>query len=151
MAESEEKLTIQQAVEKYGKYVGPTVGVSMLPMLKARRDTIVVLKKESRLKELDVALYTRGKDVVLHRVIRVLEDGYLIRGDNTYQDEYIKEDEVFGVLTEFFQADKHILCTDEKYLKYAKKRVKSYPRRRFFVRLKGKAVKVFRKIFPKRK
>lgn len=151
MSESEKKLTIQQAVEKYGKYVGPTVGVSMLPMLKERRDTIVVLKKESRLKELDVALYTREQDVVLHRVIRVLEDGYLIRGDNTYKDEYVKENEVFGVLTEFFQADKRILCTDEKYLKYAKKRVKSYPRRRLFLRLKGKAVNAIRKIFPKRK
>ena len=32
-----------------GQYVGPTAGVSMLPMLKNRRDTIVVNKKTERL------------------------------------------------------------------------------------------------------
>jgi hypothetical protein len=36
-----EKHTIEEVLELNGKYVGPTVGVSMLPMLKNRRDTIV--------------------------------------------------------------------------------------------------------------
>ena len=55
-----EKLKIEEVLEKEGKYVGPTVGVSMRPMLKEGRDTIVVLAKKERLKPLDVALYIRG-------------------------------------------------------------------------------------------
>ena len=135
---SETILTIEQIIEKTGSYIGPTVGVSMLPMLKNRRDTIVVRAKTERLKRLDVALYKRGDAYVLHRVIAVENGGYLIRGDNTYSDEHIREEEVFGVLTEFFRKDKHFFCTNKKYLKYAERRVKTYKIRRFFVITKMK-------------
>lgn len=143
---SQNKLKIEEVLEKEGKYVGPTVGVSMLPMLKNRRDTIVVRPKTERLKPLDVALYHRGDAYVLHRVLAVTETGYIIRGDNCYSDEVIPEDDVFGVLTEFFRKDKHILCTDKKYIKYAKRRVKTYKIRRFFVRLKWKLKAAAKKI-----
>lgn len=133
-----EKYKIEEILAEQGVYVGPTVGVSMLPMLKNRRDTIVVRPKTERLKPLDVALYKRGDAYVLHRVLTPVEDGYIIRGDNCYSDEHIPEDDVFGVLTEFFRKNKHIYCTNKKYLRYAKNRVKNYPTRRFFVRLKWK-------------
>ncbi len=133
-----EKLKIEEILEEQGVYVGPTVGVSMLPMLKNRRDTIVVKPKTERLKRLDVALYRRGNDYVLHRVLSPIDGGYLIRGDNCYADEIIPEEDVFGVLVEFFRKDKHILCTDKKYLRYAEKRLKTYKIRSFFVRVKGR-------------
>lgn len=132
------RLKIEEVLAREGKYVGPTVGISMLPMLKERRDTIVVRPKTERLKPLDVALYHRGDAYVLHRVLSVTESGYIIRGDNCYSDEIVPEEAVFGVLTEFFRKDKHILCTDKKYLQYVKKRLKTYKVRRFFVRLKLK-------------
>ena len=133
-------MKIEDVLATQGVYVGPTVGVSMLPMLKSRRDTIVVRPKIERLKPLDVALYKRGDAYVLHRVITPIEGGYLIRGDNTYSDEHIPEAAVFGVLTEFYRKKKKepILCTDKKYLAYAKRRVKTYKVRRFFVRIKWK-------------
>ena len=141
-----EKLKIEDAVAEQGVYIGPTVGVSMLPMLKNRRDTIVVKPKTERLKRLDVALYKRGDDYVLHRVLAPVEGGYIIRGDNWYADENVPEEAVFGVLTEFFRKDKHILCTDKKYLRYAERRVKTYRFRRFFVRIKWKIKGAIKKI-----
>ena len=89
------KMTIEQVLLETGKYVGPTVGVSMLPMLKNRRDSIVVVKKTERLNPLDVALYKRGNDYVLHRVLQPIDGGYIIRGDNCYTDENIPEALVF--------------------------------------------------------
>ena len=121
-----EKQTIEEVLMSHGKYVGPTVGVSMLPMLKNRRDTIVVLPKTERLKPLDVALYKRGETYVLHRVLQVLDTGYIIRGDNCYADENVPEKAVIGVLSEFFRKGKHYVCTDKKYQKYVKKRLKTY-------------------------
>jgi hypothetical protein len=135
---AKECLKLEELLAEGGVYIGPTVGVSMLPMLKNRRDTVVVCATKERLKRLDVALYKRGDDYVLHRVIMPFEDGYLIRGDNTYVDEFIPEKDILGVLTEFFRKDKHYFCTDKKYLKYAEKRVKSYKVRRFFARIKLK-------------
>lgn len=133
-----EKQKIEDILLSQGRYIGPTVGVSMLPMLKNRRDTVVISAKTERLKPLDVALYKRGDAYVLHRVLSVKEDGYWIRGDNCYSDEDIPEQAVIGVLTEFFRKGKHIFCTDKKYLRYAKRRVKWYKPRRFFVRIKWK-------------
>ena len=130
------KLKIEDVLNEKGVYVGPTVGVSMLPMLKNRRDTIVVKPKTERLKRLDVALYKRGEAYILHRVLEAVDGGYIIRGDNCYVDENVPEEAVIGVLTEFFRKDKHILCTDKKYIRYAEKRIKTYKSRRFFVRMK---------------
>ena len=150
METTNEKLKIEDVLKEKGVYMGPTVGVSMLPMLKTRRDTIVVKPKTERLKRLDVALYKRGEDYILHRVLESVDGGYIIRGDNCYADENVPEDAVIGVLTEFFRKDKHILCTDEKYIRYAEKRLKTYKFRRFFVRIKRKIFafggKVLRKL-----
>lgn len=134
-----EKTSIEDVLSENGLYVGPTVGISMLPMLKARRDTVVIVKKEGKLAPLDVALYKRSDGAyVLHRVLKVTDSGYIIRGDNCYADEIVEENTVLGVLREFYQKDKHILCTDEKYLKYVKKRLKTYPCRRRRVMIKRK-------------
>lgn len=130
--------SIEQILKEKGVYVGPTAGYSMYPMLKDRRDTIIVRPKTERLKPLDVALYKENGNYVLHRVIAVLEDGYIIRGDNCYVDEHVLEEDVFGVLAEFYRKNKHISCLDKKYLRYAEKRVRTYPQRkvRFIKRMK---------------
>ncbi len=141
-----QKFKIEDVLSEKGVYVGPTVGISMYPMLKNRRDTIVVRPKTERLKPLDVALYKRGNDYILHRVLSLTDEGYIIRGDNCYSDENVPEDAVIGVLTEFFRKNKHYFCTDKKYLKYVKKRLKTYKVRRFFVLLKGKIIGGIKKI-----
>lgn len=140
-----QKRTIEEVLLETGKYIGPTVGVSMLPMLKNRRDTIVVKAKTERLQPLDVALYKRGDAYILHRVLSVTESGYIIRGDNCYYDEIVPEEAVIGVLTEFFRKKKHYFCTDKKYLRYVKKRLKNYKLRRFVIRTKMKILAVIKK------
>ena len=137
MEKSQTTLSIAEVIAQKGIYVGPTTGISMLPMLKNRRDTIVVQAKTERLKPLDVALYKRGDAYILHRVLQVVDKGYIIRGDNCYSDENVPEESVIGVLTEFFRKNKHFYCTNEKYLKYVKRRLKNYKIRRFFVLCKA--------------
>ena len=132
---------IENVLSSEGRYISTTKGVSMLPMIKTDRDVVVIEPKNGRLKMYDVALYRRGEAYVLHRIIEVLDEGYIIRGDNTYIDERIPEADVFGVLTEYYRGKKLISVTDEKYLKYAKNRVKSYPKRKkrylFKIKIKG--------------
>lgn len=152
--DTQERLKIEDVIQEKGVYIGPTVGVSMLPMLKSRRDTVVIRPKTERLQRLDVALYKRGDSYVLHRVLAREEGGYLIRGDNCYSDEHIPEEDVFGVLTEFFRKGKHIFCTDKKYLAYAERRIKTYKTRKAFVHLKGKfrgAARKLKRIFVRKK
>ena len=139
--------SIEEVLLTNGQYVGPTVGVSMLPMLKNRRDTIVVNKKTERLKPFDVALYKRGEAYILHRVLQVTPDGYIIRGDNCYADEIVPEEAVIGVLTEFFRKDKHIVCANnKKYHRYIKWRLRTYKPRRFYIRAKSKIRSMAKKV-----
>ncbi len=145
--ENYQRYTIEEVLSSQGTYIGPTVGISMLPLLKTGRDTVVIKAKKDRLKSLDVALYKRGDAYVLHRVLEVTDWGYIIRGDNCYSNEKIREDAVIGVLTEFFRKGKHIYCDDEKYLRYAQRRIKTYGIRRLFVQVKVKFISILRKIF----
>ncbi len=152
--EHNRKYTIEEVLLSQGKYVGPTVGVSMQPLLQTHRDTVVIVTKTERLKPLDVALYRRGDDYVLHRVLEVTEWGYIIRGDNCYYDERIKEEAVIGVLTEFFRKGKHVYCNDKKYLQYVNRRIKTYPIRRVYVRVRHAIFSIIKKFirffFPKK-
>ncbi len=150
------KTDIVEILKENGKYVGTTVGVSMLPMIKSGKDVVVIVPKTEKLKKYDVALYIRKDGAyVLHRVLQPVEKGYVIRGDNCYSDEHVSEDTVIGVLEGYFKGEKYIDCnTDEKYRKYAEKRVKNYKLRRFFVVPRRKilsfAHRVYRKIFKKK-
>ena len=152
--QNNKRYTIEEVLLLQGKYVGPTVGVSMQPLLQTHRDTVVIASKTERLKPLDVALYKRGEDYVLHRVLEVTDWGYIIRGDNCYSDERIKEDAVIGVLTEFFRKGKHVSCDDKKYLRYVYRRLKTYPIRRVYVRVKHAIFVRIKKVicffFPKK-
>ena len=81
----------------------------MYPLLRDRRDNIVVRPCSGRLKKYDVPLYKRGNEYVLHRIIKVLPDGYVICGDNCINKEYnIKDENILGVLTEVYRNDKKI-------------------------------------------
>ena len=115
--------TIEEQLSEGGFYVTTTVGVSMKPMLRNRRDRVVIRPVEvERLSRLDVVLYRApdGEKYLLHRIIGETEDGrYIIRGDNTYRREYVPHEKILGVLSEFYRGDRHILVTDRGYRRYA--------------------------------
>lgn len=73
----------------------------MEPMLRQNRDLVVIQVPSLRLKRLDDALYKREEKYVLHRVIKVKDGYYLIRGDNSYVIEKVPYEAVIGVLAFF--------------------------------------------------
>ena len=100
---------IEEILERDGIFVSTTSGVSMYPMLRDRKDTIIVEPYEGRLKKFDVPLYRRGERYVLHRIVEVRDDSYVIRGDNCEQKEYgITDQDILGVLTGFYRGDKKV-------------------------------------------
>lgn len=97
----ERQLSYEEVLESEGRLVAVNKGKSMLPLLRENRDVMVIDKKtEQRCKRLDAVLYKSGGRYVLHRVIRVRDDDYVIVGDNCRRLEYgITDDDVLGVLT----------------------------------------------------
>ncbi len=127
-------MTFEDLLARDGKLVYKTRGRSMEPMLRQDRDLVILEPPGGRLRRYDVALYRRGKDYVLHRVIQVGENDCLFRGDNTYAEETVRREAVIGVLTGFVRKGKQISVTDRKYRLYVKCWCAAYPLRRLAVR-----------------
>lgn len=101
-------MSFEQVLEQSGQLVYTNVGDSMWPLIRQGKDLIVISRKpDARLKRYDVPLYRRDTDrqagngkYVLHRILRVFPDGYVISGDNRWNLERdIQDRHIIGVLT----------------------------------------------------
>lgn len=112
--------TFEEQLEKDGILIYTNVGDSMMPLLRQHKDIIIIKKTISRLKKYDVPLYKRSSgQYVLHRILKVRPNDYVICGDNRWQIEYgITDQNIIGVLTGFIRDGKEISVTDKRYLLY---------------------------------
>lgn len=112
----------EDVLARDGRLVYTTMGVSMLPMLREKRDLVVVERPSGRLNKYDVALYrAEGGKCILHRVIRVEPDGYVLRGDhNRASERGVREAQIIGVLTAFVRDGREIAVTDGHYRLYVR-------------------------------
>ncbi|MBQ3879272.1 MAG: S24/S26 family peptidase [Oscillospiraceae bacterium] len=139
-------MTFEECLARDGKLVYRTRGVSMEPMLRQNRDLVVIEQLSSRLHKYDVALYKRGKSYVLHRVIGVGEDRYMIRGDNTYAVENVPDSAVIGVLTGFQRKGKNHSVQELPYRLYVRLWNAIYPARFVYKRCRSGAGRLLRKL-----
>ena len=119
---------IEDILNERGFYISTTVGTSMYPMLRNRRDTVVIRPVTGKLKKYDIPLYRRGDDYVLHRIIGNSEQGYVICGDNCLHREYgITDNEIIGVLSEVIRGSKQVNMNGVGYKCYCRIWVACYP------------------------
>lgn len=140
---------IESQLREEGYYISTTVGVSMKPMLRNRRDRVLIKPLgDKRLQKYDLPLYRLpdGK-FVLHRVIDVRDGYYIIRGDNTYRLEKIPDEWIVGVMVEFWRGKKHYTADHKGYRRYAAFWQTIYPIRVPFHKLRMLASRIKHKIF----
>lgn len=136
---------IEDVLRTEGYHVSTTSGVSMWPMLRDRRDTIILSLPEGRLRKYDIPLYRRGDGYVLHRIIEVKKDHYIICGDNCIRKEYVKDEQIIGVLTGFYRNDRQVNLKSVGYRLYVRIWCGLYPVRVLFKRGRaflGKIIKL---------
>ncbi|MGN0578814.1 MAG: S24/S26 family peptidase [Ruminiclostridium sp.] len=133
------KSTFEQELERKGKLTYICVGVSMLPLLRQRKDIITIEKKQGRCKKYDVALYKRPNgSYVLHRVVEVREKDYVILGDNCLNKEYgITDENILGVMTSFVRGGREYSVNNGLYRLYSKLWYAIYPMRRLMKKAKS--------------
>ena len=134
--------TFEDILARDGVLVYRTRGVSMEPMLRQNMDLVIIRPPSSRLRKYDAALYKRGKSYVLHRVIKVTEDHYLIRGDNTFAFETVPDEAVIGVLAGFRRKGREISADDRGYQLYVRVWNAIYPLRFVYFRARRFAVDI---------
>ena len=115
-------LGFEEILKRDGVLVYKTQGVSMRPMLKQNRDLVTIRPVSGRLKKYDVPLYRKkGGGYLLHRIIAITENGYVIRGDNTYVKELnVTDKDIVGVLTAFKRKGKDYSVDSKGYRLYAR-------------------------------
>ena len=145
MEHSDRDNTFETLLARDGRLVYKTRGISMKPMLYENRDLVIISVPQGRLQPYDVALYRRGSAYVLHRVIQVRENDYLIRGDNTYRMEVVPDSAVIGVLTGFKRKGKDYSVQDPMYRRYVRIWCAIYPMRAVLVYIIRKAKAAARK------
>ena len=146
---------IEKELSEHGVYATNTSGVSMRPLFKTHRDVVVIKKAEGELKKYDVVLYrsyTNGEHVyVLHRIIGVKDDAYVIRGDNTYVKEYVPKEAVLGVMISFNRKGKRHTVDESGYKAYSRIWNFIYPIRALYAKCRRFAGRVYRKLFKRRR
>lgn len=121
--------TIEQELERQGRVLIQTVGVSMEPLLHNRKSTVIIERVPEKLRKYDVVLYKRsGGEYVLHRVIKVRQEDYLICGDNGVERESVSRDRIIGIMTGFYPEtdDQFISIRNEKYQMYVQTWIRRY-------------------------
>lgn len=139
---------IESELERHGSYASNTLGTSMRPLFRTHRDMIIVKRPDSELKKYDVALYVaRGGKYILHRVVGVRDDFYLIRGDNTFLLERVPKSAVIGVLVKFNRKGKTHTVDELPYKIYSRVWNFIYPIRFAMHMLRRLLVRIYRKLF----
>ena len=134
---SEMEDIIRESVSNGGEFRMITAGISMLPLLRNRRDTVVLVKAPIPLKKYDIPLYKR-KDghFVLHRVIEKNNGSYVMCGGDQISKEYgITDDDIIAVVSKIVRNGKTIdLKSSFCYKIYVFFYCTLFPLRCFFLR-----------------
>lgn len=143
-----EKRTFEQALAERGSFVTAAQGVSMMPLIRPGRDLVEITRKgEARCKKHDVVLYKRDGKYILHRVLEVRPNDYVIAGDHQIYKEYgVNDEDIIGVLSAVIRGGKRIAVTDPNYLRYVRLWCGLYPVRKTIRNGKAAALRLLRKI-----
>lgn len=122
-------------------------GVSMKPMLTEGRDTVILMPITADPVAGDIVLYRRdnGK-FVLHRIIRVTPEGYLISGDNQYKLEEVSRQQMLAVVSAFVRKGRSHTLREPGYRLYRWAWVKLFWLRKPYIKLRRKLGRIYHKL-----
>ena len=136
------KLTYEEILKRDGKYIFTPVGTSMLPLLRQRKDTVLVEDSFGIFKKNDVVLYKRESgEYILHRILKIENDSFTMCGDNqTDLEKGIRKEQILGVMAAFWRGEKMVKTTNPLYRLYTNVWC-------FSLRLRKIMLSVYRRLF----
>lgn len=137
---------IEEGIKNNGKFRFYPKGKSMLPLLVEGEDSVVFISPDN-IKKYDMILYRRvNNGYVLHRVIGIRNEEYLLCGDNQCEIEKgIKKEQILAKVECFYKGEKLVDVNNPRYLKYAKNRVASIPIRRAILGMKRLVYRILKR------
>lgn len=138
---------IGEYLKKNGQVLAAPMGSSMRPLLKGDECQVLLEYPYEWPKRFDVVLYrTENERLVLHRVIGIRKQEFLICGDNTYHFERgIKRENILGIMKGFYYKEHYISCENIAYRFFVYVWWLLYPLRKAVVESGRFFLKYFRK------
>ncbi len=120
-------------------------GISMMPMIRGGRDSVILSPLPEKLKKYDLPLFRRDNgQFVMHRIVKAGED-YTCIGDNQFvYEHHVRHDQMIAVVTAFTRKGKAWQVTDPAYRIYCRLWCFTRPVRHIWIRLRqlpGRAVR----------
>ena len=107
-----EAVAYEELLRKDGRVMTHVVGSSMKPLLHDRQSIVIVEDiRGVPPRKGDVVLYKTNGTYILHRIQRIEEKEYLIRGDNTWTDEHVPKGALLATMTGFYRTPDGKLIT----------------------------------------
>lgn len=139
---------MKEVIDSGGEFTFGPRGISMMPLIRQGQDKVVLVKADS-VKKGDAVFYQRDNgQFVLHRIVKVKKNGYVMCGDNQYELEYgITDKHILAKMKAVVRDGVVIDENDKKYKKY----VKRLPFRRFKKKIRIFLGKTKARIFNRKK
>lgn len=112
--------SFESALEGCGEYVTQVHGRSMFPMLRSGKDPVLIHPLSGGAVRYDVVVYAKPDRYVVHRVLEVRPDCYVIRGDNCDAKEYIPREAVRGIVVGFWRFGRYVPVSNRWYRAFSR-------------------------------
>lgn len=135
---------IKKIIQEQGIHYSTTVGMSMYPLLRDRKDRIIVRPNKDKYCISDVILFQRpnGK-IILHRIVGENDNHYLVCGDNQYTIEKVSKEFVIGKLVAFYRGNRYVSIKEIRYKFYSWSVILLLPIRRPFLFVSQKLIRIW--------
>lgn len=136
---------IQLQLEQGGRAELIVTGSSMHPLFRSRRDKVILTPRTA--KKPDIILYLRDNGAyVLHRIVREKNGIFIVTGDNQWQLEEVRPDQVIAAVDGWYHKGKYHTPNKLWYKLYVCFWVGCLPLRRPILALRRRCGKLIRKI-----
>lgn len=148
MQELAELIEIQ--LEQGGRAELIVTGSSMHPLFYNRKDKVILIPRKAQ--KPDIILYRRDNGAyILHRIVREKKDGFIVTGDNQWQLEEVRPDQVLAVVDGWYHKGKYHTPNEWWYKLYVCFWVGFLPLRRPILALRRRLGRLVRKIKRRKK
>ncbi len=112
-----ETMNVRRTLDTCGYIIHKVKGTSMLPFLNEDTTLVRLVVPTERCKRFDIVLYPspKGTHYILHRILKVKKNYYLIAGDNNTFYEKVPFDKVIAVAEGYFTEGTYTSCDDSAY------------------------------------
>lgn len=111
-------MKLEEALNNNSFIIHNIKGNSMLPLLVQDEDLVLVEKTNDNFITLDMVLFTRDSKYILHRILNIKKNYYLVCGDNQTELEKVYPNQIIGKVTGYYKKGRFVSINDKEYIDY---------------------------------